>query len=257
MRVTLVPLVFAFVVSVCCGPARAQANGADDHKLKVLVLDPTSSTVEPAVLTTVGSLLSVELAKIKQLDVITSSDVKKIAALEADKQSVGCEESSCLAELAGAMGARLVIFGDANKLGSLTVLNLNLFDSQKAQSVGRTSIQAKTVEELPGLLAPAVRELVRDALKGEHVDVAAAAPAPAPPPTNGGSALATLWTWGLVGGGAVVGLGGLAYDAVAPSSGDGHLNGLDFIGPTFMTVGAVAIVVGLVVNPFTQGGGDA
>src|SRR3712207_6923041 len=40
--------------------------------------------------------------------------------LEAAKQSVGCaDDSSCLADVAGAMGAELVVFGAAGKLGTL------------------------------------------------------------------------------------------------------------------------------------------
>ena len=222
------------VLTLLASPAFGQGE-----KLKVLVLDPTSSTVETAVLQTVGSLLSVELAKTRELDVITSTDVKKIAALEAEKQTMGCDEASCLAELAGALGARLVVFGDANKLGTLTVLNLNLFDSTKAQSVGRVSVQVSTLEELPGKLSPAVRELMRDALKDAQI-----ATAPEASPMEG------IWRWGLLGGGAVVGLGGIAYDAMAPSSGDDVLDGFDAIGPGLMGAGVAVIVLGLVVNPF-------
>lgn len=246
--------ILPLLVALLAPQVRADVSSAHDgeRRLKVLVLDPSSATVEGSVLTAIGGLISVELARIKALDIIASSDVKKITALEADKQASGCDESSCLADLAGALGARLVLFGDASKLGTLLVLNLNLFDSTKAQSVGRVSVQAKSLEELPALLSPAVRDLVRDALKGEGI-VIESAPAmtviPQPP-----SPLAAVWTWGLVGGGTVVALGGLVYDSIAPSSGDGALDALDIVGPGLIVIGAAAIGGGLLFQPF--GGGD-
>jgi hypothetical protein len=168
---------------------------------------------------------------------------------------MGCDEASCLAELAGAMGARLVVFGDANKLGTVTILTLSLFDSSKTQSVGRVSVQAATIEELPAKLPPAVRDLVREALQSENIAVAPGVGAPAVDDTAK-SPMAGVWTWGLVAGGAVIGIGGLAYDAMAPSSGDDTLDGLDAIGPALMGTGVGVIALALLVNPF-EGGADA
>jgi hypothetical protein len=243
--------------------AHAQAPAAGEAKrVKVLVLDPTGANVEPAVLATVGGLISVELGKIPELDVITQTDVKKIAALEAEKQGVGCEESSCLAELAGAMGARLVVFGDANKLGSLTVINLSLFDSTKAQSIGRVSLQAGTVEEIPQRVPAAVNDLVRNALAQEGIRVADSAPpasattTASAAPSDGGGPMGTVWMVGLIGVGAVLGLGGVGYDLVSPTSGDGALNGFDAIGPGLVGVGLAAVAVGIFVNPFATEASD-
>src|SRR5688572_14276841 len=117
----------AIVVVALAGPARA------DEPARVLVLEPTGDEVEASVRAAVASLVSIELAKNQGLEVVASTDVKKMAALEAEKQTLGCDDAgSCLAELAGAMGARYVVFGDAAKLGSLTVINLSLFDSTAA-----------------------------------------------------------------------------------------------------------------------------
>ena len=60
----------------------------------------------------------------------------------------GCDEgsTSCLAELAGAMGARLVLFGDLGKLGDTTVVSLNLFLSDQAQSAGRETVRVKSLD---------------------------------------------------------------------------------------------------------------
>lgn len=52
---------------------------------------------------------------------------------------MGCGDSSCLAEIAGAMGAEFVVFGDVGKLGETFVINLNLFDNNAVRpSVGRS-----------------------------------------------------------------------------------------------------------------------
>ena len=151
MRVLLLSLVASLVPGI--------AVAAEEEKPRLLVLEPSSDVVDKPTLNTIASLMLVELSKQHGLDVISASDVKRLAELEGEKQAMGCADSSCLAELAGAMGARYVVFGDVGTLGSLMILNLNLFDSQKATAVNRTTVQSNGIEELPSKLAAGLVEL--------------------------------------------------------------------------------------------------
>jgi hypothetical protein len=82
-------------------------------------------------------------------------------ALQAEKQNAGCDDSgSCMAEIAGALGASLVVFGDVGKLGELLVVNLNLFNVDLAQSQGRVTIEAPSLESFPGQMKPKVWDLL-------------------------------------------------------------------------------------------------
>jgi len=130
-------------------------------RLRLLVLDfSAEGDVPPGLVGTVNSLVSAELSTYPDLDVIANADVRRMVELEGARQESGCGDTSCLAELAGALGARLVVFGSVGKLGSATVVNLNLFDSVTAQSTGRQFVEVKDPSELSRALPPRVRRLL-------------------------------------------------------------------------------------------------
>ena len=117
---------------------------------KLLMLDLKASLVDPQVAKIVTGMISAELAQYEDYDLITGEDLRQMVALEAEKQSVGCsDDSSCLAELAGAMGARYVVFGEVGKLDNIIVVNLNLFDSQEAKGAGRVMVRANGLGRVP------------------------------------------------------------------------------------------------------------
>ena len=232
------------------------ARAAEDRP-RVLVLEPTSEVVDKPTLNTIASLMLVELSKNPGIDVISANDVKRMAELEGEKQRMGCADSSCLAELAGAMGARYVVFGDVGKLGTLIILNLNLFDSSKATAVNRTTVQASGAEDLPAKLGPGVRELVAPlfgATAPLPTPVAATTPAPVSSSSVASSGPSPALTWGLIGGGLVVMAGGGVFDLLSPTSNNSKVDAVDFVGPTAMVVGIGAAAGGAIL--MATGGGD-
>lgn len=134
--------VFALVFSVA---APTLAAGA-----------PDGATVE-----TLTQLVAVAASNMEGTEVLSSKDVQDIVSLEADKQLAGCEDTgACLAEVAGALGARLVVFGHLGRLDDVLVLTLNLFDADSASSAGRSVVRATSVSELGDKAEHAVQELV-------------------------------------------------------------------------------------------------
>lgn len=111
------------------------------------------------------SLVAAAASKDDAFDVLTRDDVKKALAVEAERQSMGCEEESCLAELAGAMGARVVVYGSVGRLGDELLLTLNLFDSQSGSSGGRRVARAKTVNALSDAIEPVTADLLSSFLR--------------------------------------------------------------------------------------------
>jgi hypothetical protein len=202
----------------------------------VLVLEPGSATVDKPTLGTIAGLMIVELAKDPALDVISDAEVKRLAELEGDRQTAGCTDTNCLAELAGAMGARYVIFGDVGVLGSTVVLNLNLFDSQRTRAVNRVAVKADSIDALPAALPTPLRELTAP-LTGATVP-------PAPVATS--SSGAPIVPWVLVGSGAALAVGTIAADNLSPTSSDDVLDGVDFLWPaTYCVVGPGLMLTGL------------
>src|SRR5262245_30195349 len=93
------------------------------------------------------------------VEVIAQAESKKLAEVDAAKQDLDCNASSCLAELAGAMGAQIVLFGSVSQLGETVTVSLSLFD-QKTGQIVRDNVTTKNVGSLPLDLPPRVRALV-------------------------------------------------------------------------------------------------
>jgi TolB-like protein len=128
---------------------------------RVLVLDlAREGDVAVGVVENVTALVSANLATYPELDVVANADVRQMMALEGTKQEMGCGDTSCLAELAGALGARFVVFGSVGRLGTKTILHINLFDSSTTQSTGREFVEVTDPGELPAVLPPHIRKLL-------------------------------------------------------------------------------------------------
>lgn len=165
MRRTLIFLVFLWVVGMPLSvfAQGSTANGAAEtpDKVRMLLLDLKATLIEKEVATIVTNMVSSELAREKSFALITNTDVKQMMALEAEKQTMGCDnESSCLAEIAGAMGARFVVYGDVGKLGSNIIITLNVFDSVQAESAGRVTETVNNLDALPQTVPTLVTQLV-------------------------------------------------------------------------------------------------
>ena len=106
-------------------------------------------------------LVTGALGKEGRFEVLSSADVRRQVELEADKQSLGCDAkaTSCLAEIAGAMGAQLVVYGQLGALDDVVILSLNLFDSAQGRAVGRVALRETSLKELSAKVDGAVIEL--------------------------------------------------------------------------------------------------
>lgn len=138
---------------------------APEGKTRILVLDPTGPKFSQEDRRTFAGLVAASLARWPMFDVVTTADLKKALDLAAQRQLIGCSSDACLGDVAGLTDAKLVVFGDVNRLGKLLVLNLNLFDSAASKSAGRVSIEAESFERLPSALRLKTDELVKDALR--------------------------------------------------------------------------------------------
>jgi hypothetical protein len=118
----------------------------------VLVLDLEAKAADEGVDGLVRDQVAAELSRRKQLKVLTSTDVRQIAGIEAERQASGCADDSCLIELGDAMGAEIIVYGSVGKLGDLTLVNLNIFDADNGVSLARINIKTERAGELPELI---------------------------------------------------------------------------------------------------------
>lgn len=132
-------------------------------KVRVLVLDfKPSGGVEPNVVENITGLSAAILSEDERLEVLAGPDLRQMINLQIQKAEAGCngDSSECIAELAGALDAKLVVIGNIGYLGSTLNLNIVLFDQTTGQNAGRRAVQAKDLSELSTSLRAPLHTLV-------------------------------------------------------------------------------------------------
>lgn len=145
--------------------AIAQASSPEDgqrtgDRPKLVVLDLVGAGGVPQdVASALSEAVVKEVEGRRLFDVRSSKEVQTLLGLERQKQMLGCaDETACLAEVAGALGARFVLSGSLAKLGETYQLSLQTMDSTKAQPIGRSVRLAESLERLSAQLPYAVAE---------------------------------------------------------------------------------------------------
>jgi hypothetical protein len=136
-------------------------------KLAVLDLTPGAG-VDASVTGPLGEAITSEIQRRGYFDVLSQRDIATLLGVERQRQLVGCTDTSCVAELSDALGARFVLSGSLARFGDAYQLTLTTMDTQKAQPLGRCSRIAKDLAALNQGISVAVAE-------------ATATPPPAPP----------------------------------------------------------------------------
>ena len=72
------------------------------RQVRVLILDLAAPDAPPTLTRLLGQIIAREAAKVQGFIVLTSDELRTVLDREAEKQLVGCDDSSCLAEFAGA-----------------------------------------------------------------------------------------------------------------------------------------------------------
>lgn len=90
-------------------------------------------------------LVTARLRKIKNLEVLTKSEIQLMLAVEQQKQLLGCESNvSCMAEIGGALGAGLILSGSLTVISSENLsLSMKLIDINKAKVISQYTEQFK------------------------------------------------------------------------------------------------------------------
>jgi TolB-like protein len=184
-----VTLAILIATALVHAPLHAE-NTPESARQRLLVLDAVGTDIDQSLLTTTTELLTVELSRRSELEVLSGADIRRMIALEAERVSVGCDlDASCLAEVAGALGARYVVSSTVGRLATLTVITLSLFDASEGRAVSREVVEVTSPELLPSLLRQGAANLVAGFLGTARVETHApvlksstpsSAPLPAP-----------------------------------------------------------------------------
>lgn len=135
-------------------PAQAEAPG-----LKVLVLEPTGDA--PAgVKTAVRATLVTEIANLDDFNAVSTQELAAVMGVEAEKQALGCNESSCLTDVAGALNADLVVVTQISALAETFLISVSAFSSATTSIVSAHQVRATGEVEIPFVITSGLEPLL-------------------------------------------------------------------------------------------------
>jgi hypothetical protein len=218
---------------------------------RVLVLDVRGEMLSHDEAGAIRDRIASEVARRRNVEVISTEDVRHVLDVEAQREATGCAgQSDCLAEIGQALGAGRVIYAAVARLGEHLVVSISMVDPGDARAVGRDTFQADSLGDVNDQIPAAAARLF-----GER------APVVVPPP---GAPVVTI-TGGVIAGiGAAAGIGfGIATFLAADTVADPTATGANKAqalqqGPLELTAtlasagvlaaGAVITVIGLIVE---------
>src|SRR5688572_20043634 len=120
-------LAVAFALVAAPGDAPANAGAA---KKSLAVLDLVAKGVETDLAANLTDVVTVSLSKLGVFTVLSRADIQRMLEFEQNRQAVGCDsDTSCLAEIGGALGVALLVTGSLGKVGASHLINLTLVDT--------------------------------------------------------------------------------------------------------------------------------
>jgi TolB-like protein len=135
-----------------------------NQRTRVLVLGTTAVNIDESTVTLLNDLITESVSRHAELEVMSASEVKAMANFAADRLAAGCDEDSCLAELAGALDADYVVFGKLGRLDKTLVLTLKLFDAKEQKAVERRTVKGmnRTVvmDQIDGTIEDLISPLI-------------------------------------------------------------------------------------------------
>lgn len=149
------------LVALCLAPApvRAEASVPAPAAGTVAVL-PARVTGAGDQAEETGTLLTGTLvARLKPVggfDVVSAEEVAAVMRTEAQRQGFGADDPAVLADVAGALGARVLVVSDVNAAGTTLSWSASLVDAGSGQVLRRATVQGRDVAGL----AAQVDELV-------------------------------------------------------------------------------------------------
>jgi hypothetical protein len=105
-----------------------------------------------------GEILIQDVHKSGKYEALGMSDVGAVLDVEQQKQVVGCEDESCLAEIGSALGVDLILDSSVGTVGVTRVLALKLIDVRKVVVKAR---ETETVSEDQALIGAMHRLVAR------------------------------------------------------------------------------------------------
>lgn len=146
---------------------------AKSFRPPLAVMDLQPRGVEPLVAEILTESVVGALRELRVFNVISRSEIRQMLAIDKERQLVdgACAETSCLAEVGSALGARYLVVGQVTLLdrqqGRLNV-TVQLFDMRRAQVAAQESRDVDSVSEAREIASTLALAIVRPMLDKEQ-----------------------------------------------------------------------------------------
>ena len=104
---------------------------------KIAVMDMQAYGVEAALAENLTDVITTELKQFEGFQVVSRRDIQAMLSFEEVKQSVGCDDEGCFAELGNALGVGFLVSGGVGKIEDTYMVSLKVIDIRQAKIVGR------------------------------------------------------------------------------------------------------------------------
>ena len=146
------------------GGAADTGIDANAFPVRVAVYDFEVSDVDERLARLVTESVLIEVRKLQRVSAVGLDEIRAMLDHEANKQSLGCADESCLAEIADALGVDMLIIGTLAKVSNQHVFGMRLVDQRNAKVAAQVNrrFEAAGGEGFLAAVGPAVAELFPD-----------------------------------------------------------------------------------------------
>src|SRR5688572_27796167 len=115
------------------------ADSGGRPSMAVLTLEAKNG-VAPDVAELLTSNLITQMGETNRFSrIVGTKEIESVVGYEKQKQLMQCESTSCMAEIAGAMGVDYILTGTVGRLGKTWLFNASLVNTTKGNVEGRVS----------------------------------------------------------------------------------------------------------------------
>ena len=134
------------------------ASYAAGKKVKIAVFDLVPSGKIQTDLSSLSEIMIAEIDMLGKYEVISKSEIKAMIGFEQEKQLLGCQDdTSCLAEIGGALGVDRLITGTVGKIGKNIIVSIKYINTKTVK------VEARVYENFKGdetLLVDTIKRLI-------------------------------------------------------------------------------------------------
>ncbi len=147
------------------GASGDDACAAGGDHVRVMLMDLKAAPAYAGVKTSLGQIVAAEAAAVPGYQVLSAEEVRTALDQEANKALAGCDDSGCLAEIAQALDAELVVAGGLERAADgAALVSLTLLNAKAIVVVNRVSMTwAGPDKELPDVVRAAADTLMLEA----------------------------------------------------------------------------------------------